>query len=382
MARSTFIIGLGSIIIGQFTIPTLADVVTDVVSIMDTTTITSCADTVTDCPSRKTATSYPAVPSEASEDSSYSSFPGIASQVTSEASSLVSSTSAALPLTVTVTQIATGDCGMSSTSNTWTPPVAAASGNYISILHPTSFTNSHTAPSTTKWSAPSPTKAWNTAASWKSGAASETGVASSIAPSYADGNSVSLSTYTPIRIHSYTTTYYYSTVQTKTSGSTIWTTTTGWTTVSTCLATSSGGAYATGYSTGGYGTGTGTLIGPYGNSSKTKTGMSMSGYSPTGITSAMDSSATANTDSDSDSSGSDSTMTASSSTASGGYGYGASHSTLVANPPTSNGMGAGATGLNGTTGAQQTTISGSAGSVRVGGLAVAGAVGFFLFGLN
>lgn len=380
MARSTFIIGLGSIIIGQFTIPTLADVVTDVVSIMDTTTITSCADTVTDCPSRKTATSYPAVPSEASEDSSYLSIPGIASQVTSEASSWVSSTSAAPPLTVTVTQIATGDCGISSTSNTWMPPAAAASGNSIPILYPTSFTNSRTAPSTTQWSAPSPTKAWNSAASWKSGAAWETGVASSIAPSYADENSVSLSTYTPIWTYSYTTTYYYSTVQTKTSGSTTWTTTTGWTTISTCLATSSGGAYVTGHGTSGYGTGTGSLIGPYGNSSKTKTGMSMSGHSPTGITSAMDSSATADTDSDS--SGSDSAMTASSSTTSSGYEYGASHSTLIANPPTSNGMGAGATGLNGTTGAQQTTISGSAGSVRVGGLVVAGAVSFFLFGLN
>lgn len=138
MARATYILGLGSIILGQLT-PSLAQVVTDVVSITDTSTIISCADTVTNCPGKSTATGYGA---------GVTSTPSVASEVASETSSWVASSTpatytapAAEASTVTVTETVTGDCGASagyevasssssSTNSMWWP-AASETGNCV-----------------------------------------------------------------------------------------------------------------------------------------------------------------------------------------------------------------------------------------------------------
>ena len=202
---------------------------------------------------------------------------------------------------------------------------------------------------------------WTSAAAWGTGATASskytwgTGVTSSaIVPTYASD----ITSHTTIQITSdqsvTLTTYSTSTVQTKTSGSTVWTTTTGWLTVVTCDA-STGSAYATGYGSGysagtGY-YGTGTLVGPYNNSTKIGTG-----------TAALETSA----------------METSAITTAGGYGSSIlsastatsaleskSQSTLYINPPSSTGVASDATGINGTTGAQQTTISADSDKVRI-----------------
>ncbi|KAK6596936.1 hypothetical protein H4I96_09588 [Botrytis cinerea] len=312
MARATYILGLGSIILGQLT-PSLAQVVTDVVSITDTSTIISCADTVTNCPGKSTATGYGA---------GVTSTPSVASEVASETSSWVASSTpatytapAAEASTVTVTETVTGDCGASagyevasssssSTNSMWWP---AASETAISGV--ASYTQANT----------SSASIWTSAAAWGTGATAS-----------------SKYTWGP------------------TSGSTVWTTTTGWLTVVTCDA-STGSAYATGYGSGysagtGY-YGTGTLVGPYNNSTKIGTG-----------TAALETSA----------------METSAITTAGGYGSSIlsastatsaleskSQSTLYINPPSSTGVASDATGINGTTGAQQTTISADSDKVRI-----------------
>ncbi|KAM0160253.1 hypothetical protein ACHAQE_004625 [Botrytis cinerea] len=354
MARATYILGLGSIILGQLT-PSLAQVVTDVVSITDTSTIISCADTVTNCPGKSTATGYGA---------GVTSTPSVASEVASETSSWVASSTpatytapAAEASTVTVTETVTGDCGASagyevasssssSTNSMWWP---AASETAVSGV--ASYTQANT----------SSASSWTSAAAWGTGATASskytwgTGVTSSaIVPTYASD----ITSHTTIQITSdqsvTLTTYSTSTVQTKTSGSTVWTTTTGWLTVVTCDA-STGSAYATGYGSGysagtGY-YGTGTLVGPYNNSTKIGTG-----------TAALETSA----------------METSAITTAGGYGSSIlsastatsaleskSQSTLYINPPSSTGVASDATGINGTTGAQQTTISADSDKVRI-----------------
>ncbi|KAM0144332.1 hypothetical protein ACHAO1_000090 [Botrytis cinerea] len=364
MARATYILGLGSIILGQLT-PSLAQVVTDVVSITDTSTIISCADTVTNCPGKSTATGYGA---------GVTSTPGVASEVASETSSWVASSTpatytapAAEASTVTVTETVTGDCGASagyevasssssSTNSMWWP---AASETAVSGV--ASYTQANT----------SSASSWTSAAAWGTGATASskytwgTGVTSSaIVPTYASD----ITSHTTIQITSdqsvTLTTYSTSTVQTKTSGSTVWTTTTGWLTVVTCDA-STGSAYATGYGSGysagtGY-YGTGTLVGPYNNSTKIGTGTAALETSAM-ETSAMETSA----------------METSAITTAGGYGSSIlsastatsaleskSQSTLYINPPSSTGVASDATGINGTTGAQQTTISADSDKVRI-----------------
>ncbi|KAM0130025.1 hypothetical protein ACHAP3_007496 [Botrytis cinerea] len=372
MARATYILGLGSIILGQLT-PSLAQVVTDVVSITDTSTIISCADTVTNCPGKSTATGYGA---------GVTSTPSVASEVASETSSWVASSTpatytapAAEASTVTVTETVTGDCGASagyevasssssSTNSMWWP-AASETGNcvpmssfpdlptktFLAVSGVASYTQANT----------SSASSWTSAAAWGTGATASskytwgTGVTSSaIVPTYASD----ITSHTTIQITSdqsvTLTTYSTSTVQTKTSGSTVWTTTTGWLTVVTCDA-STGSAYATGYGSGysagtGY-YGTGTLVGPYNNSTKIGTG-----------TAALETSA----------------METSAITTAGGYGSSIlsastatsaleskSQSTLYINPPSSTGVASDATGINGTTGAQQTTISADSDKVRI-----------------
>ncbi|KAF7934115.1 uncharacterized protein EAE97_008475 [Botrytis byssoidea] len=352
MARATYILGLGSIILGQLT-PSLAQVVTDVVSITDTSTIISCADTVTNCPGKTTASGYAA---------SVVSTASVASEVTSKASSWVAPSApaaytapAAGPSTVTVTETATGDCGASvvsevassiSSNSMWWPPASetAASGVASSAHAYTSVASSWTSAS-----------AWGTGAKTSSKYTWGTAVTSApIVPTYASD----ITSHTTIQITSdksvTLTTYSTSTVQTKTSGSTVWTTTTGWLTVVTCDA-STGSAYATGYGSGysagtGY-YGTGTLVGPYNNSTKIGTGTAAL------ETSALETSAMTTA-------GAYDTSVLSFSTATPASGS-TSKSTLYINPPSSTGISSEATGINGTTGAQQTTISADSDKVRI-----------------
>ncbi|KAF7945475.1 hypothetical protein EAE96_010244 [Botrytis aclada] len=352
MARATYILGLGSIILGQLT-PSLAQVVTDVVSITDTSTIISCADTVTNCPGKSTTSGYAA---------SVTSIPSVASAVTSKASSWVASSApaaytapAAENSAVTVTKTVIGDCGYSaasevasstSSNSMWWPPASetAVSGVASSTHAYTSLASSWTSGA-----------AWGTGAKTSSKYTWGTGVTSApIAPTYASD----IASHTTIHITSTSdqsvtlTTYSTSTVQTKTSGSTVWTTTTGWLTVVTCDA-STGSAYATGYGSGysaGTGSyGTGTLVGPYNNSTKIGTG-----------TAALESSAMTTADTYDTSVLSFSTATPASGST--------SKSTLYINPPSSTGILSEATGINGTTGAQQTTISADSDKVRISSL--------------
>ncbi|TGO30254.1 hypothetical protein BPAE_0007g00160 [Botrytis paeoniae] len=347
MARATYILGLVSIILGRLT-PSLAQVVTDVVSITDTSTIISCADTVTNCPGKTTASGYA---------TGVTSTPSVASEVTSKASSWVASSApaaytapAAGPSTVTVTETATGDCGASvgsevasstSSNSMWWPPASetAVSGVASSTHAYKSLASS-----------------WTSAAAWGTGAKTSskytwgTAVTSApIVPTYASD----ITSHTTIHITSdqsvTLTTYSTSTVQTKTSGSTVWTTTTGWLTVVTCDA-STGSAYATGYGSGySAGTGyyeTGTLVGPYNNSTKIGTG-----------TAALESSAMTTA-------GAYDTSVLSFSTATLASGS-TSKSTIYINPPSSTGVASEPTGINGTTGAQQTTISADSDKARI-----------------
>ncbi|KAI9651011.1 hypothetical protein NHQ30_001048 [Ciborinia camelliae] len=310
MARSTFILGFGSIILGQFTTLTSAQVATDVASIMDTTTITSCADSVTDCPARKTATS---ASSDVTSQISISSPPSstLSNSPFLKSSWVASSTSTAVgdPLTVTVTQNVAGACKASSSSevssSTSTNDVwhhsASTSGNSSVSTIPILFTKPHTVASTTHWGGASSTLAWTSVPSaltsntgwgtgvkpstkhtWETGIASstkhtwETGVASStkhtwetsvtsaIVPSHASNIPISI----PL------STYSHSKTETKTRDSTTWTTTTGWITVSTCDGITSK-THATGHITGsstGTGYRPGSGIGPYANSMHTGDG--------------------------------------------------------------------------------------------------------------
>lgn len=127
----------------------------------------------------------------------------------------------------------------------------------------------------------------------------------------------------------------------------------------TCDA-STGSAYATGYGSGysagtGY-YGTGTLVGPYNNSTKIGTGTAALETSAL-ETSALKTSAMTTA-------GAYDTSVLSFSTATPASGS-ASKSTLYINPPSSTGIGSEATGINGTTGAQQTTISADSDKVRI-----------------
>ncbi|KAF7890609.1 hypothetical protein EAF00_008924 [Botryotinia globosa] len=369
MARATYILGLGSIIFGHLT-PSLAQVVTDVVSITDTSTIISCADTVTNCPGKTSASGYAA---------SVVSTPSVASEVTSKASSWVTPSApaaytapAAGPSTVTVTETATGDCGASvgsevasltSSNSMWWPP-ASETGNFshtsLSNL-PTETYSAVSGVASSTHAYTSVASSWTSAAAWETGAKTSskytwgTAVTSApIAPTYAS----EITSHTTIQITSdksvILTTYSTSTVQTKTSGSTVWTTTTGWLTVVTCDA-STGSAYATGYGSGysagtGY-YGTGTSVGPYNNS--TKIGAGTAALETSGLeTSAMTTAGAYDT----------SVLSFSTATPASGS---TSKSTLYINPPSSTGILSEATGINGTTGAQQTTISADSDKVRI-----------------
>ncbi|KAF7876867.1 uncharacterized protein EAF02_008087 [Botrytis sinoallii] len=313
MARATHILGLGTIILGK-----------------------------------TTASGYAA---------GVTSTPSVASEVTSKASSWVASSApaaytapAAEGSAVTVTKTVTGDCGASvgsevasstSSNSMWWPPASetAASGVASSTHAYTSLASS-----------------WTSAAAWGTGAKTSskytwgTAVTSApIVPTYASD----ITSHTTIHITSdqsvTLTTYSTSTVQTKTSGSTVWTTTTGWLTVVTCDA-STGSAYATGYEI--------RLFSrhrllwnrdfsrPLQQLDKIKTG-----------TAALESSAITTA-------GAYDTSVLSFSTATPTSGS-TSKSTLYINPPSSTGIASDATGINGTTGAQQTTISADSDKVRI-----------------